>query len=782
MSSDVDVARQVLTFPGAKSTHNLPAPLTSFVGREVQLAEIGRLLAKARVLTLVGAGGCGKTRLALEALDTLASGYADGAWFVDLAPIADSALIPQTVATVLGIREGWRRPLVETLADDLDGREVLLLLDGCEHLVGACAEFAERLLQSCPRLRLLATSREPLGIAGEINYRVPSLTLPSNDRASTPERLMESEAGRLFADRAALADPAFPLDDHNAPTIAEICHKLDGIPLAIELAAARVRFLSVEGIAERLTDRFRLLTGGSRTAMPRHQTLRATVDWSYELLSNPEKLILNRLGVFNGGFSIDAAEAICQDGSSEAFELLGQLVNKSLVMREERHQAVDRYQQLETIRHYALDRLVASGEVEQFRGRHARYFVELAEAAEPHLRGPEQASWLARLENDHDNLRAAMEWCRATDPELTARLAVALGWFWYGHGSLREGRDWLETAVTCSAPNTYRRAMALRRLGNLEYLQGNYQDGRAHTEDALAIFEALENIEGEAACNNNLGLYAHAAGNLAAATAFTERSLQLCRGSDDPALMGTALLNLGTYAVLRHEPAAADGFLVESIGTFRRLQDRRSIALVLGIQFLVSLDRRDHARARALGRESVDLVRELGDQWMLAEILYRFASLAASESRPEDALRLAGAAAAVLEKMGAVASPTAAQLLEHWLETARASLSPDRASVAWAEGSQMTLEDAIAEALSQASEAAPPQSPDRSGLTRRELEIATMVAAGMTNRQISQKLFIAERTAEGHVERIRNKLGFRSRTQVAAWAAEMRIKPPTQRV
>ncbi len=782
MSSDVDAAGQVLTFPAAKASHSLPAQLTSFVGRTVQLADIARLLGKARVLTLVGAGGCGKTRLALEALNGLSPEYADGARFVDLAPIADFTLIPQTVATVLGIREGWRRPLIETIADELNEREVLLLLDGCEHLVGACAEFAERLLQRCPRLRVLATSREPLGVPGEINYRVPSLTLPSVEVVPTAEKLLASEAGRLFAERAALADPAFPVNDLNAPIIAEICHKLDGIPLAIELAAARVQFLSVEGIAERLTDRFRLLTGGSRTAMPRHQTLRATVDWSYELLSNPEKLVLQRLGVFSGGFSIDAAEAICREESSESFELLGQLVHKSLVMREERRQTGDRYQQLETIRHYALDRLVARGEVERIRRRHAQYFVELAEAAEPHLRGEGQASWLARLEDDHDNLRAAMEWCRNTDPELTARLAVALGWFWYGHGSLREGRDWLETAVACSAPGSHRRAMALRRLGNLEYLQGNYHDGRAHTEEALAIFEALGDLEGRAACNNNLGIYAHAAGDLAAAIAFTEHSLQLSARVGVPAMMGTGLLNLGTYAVLQHQPAAAEGFLAESIDIFRRIQDRRSIALVLGFQFLVALDRGDHARARAVGREGIVLLRDLGDQWMLAEILYRFVGLAVRESRPEEALRLAGAAGAVLERMGAVATPTVAELLEPWLESARSMLSAERAAVAWSEGSHMTLEDAIGEALNPPSAATPAQPADRSGLTRREFEIASMVAAGMTNRQISEKLFIAERTAEGHVERIRNKLGFRSRSQIAAWAAEMRIKPPTRSV
>jgi non-specific serine/threonine protein kinase len=437
---------------------------------------------------------------------------------------------------------------------------------------------------------------------------------------------------------------------------------------------------------------------------------------------------------------------------------------------------------LDTVRQYALDRLIASGEGERIRRRHAQYFVDLAEAGERHLRGPDQAAWLARLEDDHDNLRAAMEWCRATDPELAARVAVALGWFWYSHGSLREGRDWLQTAATSSRPNSHRHAMALRRLGNLEYLQGNYEGGRAHAEEALAIFEALGDQEGIASCSNNLALFIYAAGDLTTATSLTERSLQLSRESGDPAMTGTALLNLGSYALLRHEPTTADGFLAESIGTFRRLQDRRSIALVLGFQFFVALERRDHGQSRELGRESVGLLRELGDQWMLAEILYRFASLAASESRPEDALRLAGAAAAVLEKMGAVASPTSMKLIEPWLDQARARLSPERAAVAWSEGSQMTLDDAIDEALHEGSDVKSAQTPDRSGLTRREFEIASMVAGGMTNRQISQKLFIAERTAEGHVERIRNKLGFRSRSQIAAWAAEMRIKPPIPRV
>jgi non-specific serine/threonine protein kinase len=781
MSPESDAAERVLTFPAAQASHNLPTQLTSFVGRERQLAEIGRLLTKARALTLVGAGGCGKTRLALEALAILRPAYADGTWFVDLAPVADPALIPQAVATVLGVREGWRRPLIETLADDLDEREVLLLLDGCEHLVGACAVFAERLLQSCPQLRVLATSREPLGVPGEINYRVPSLALPKLEPAPTAETLAQSEAGRLFTDRAALADPAFRPDDRNAAIIAQICHKLDGIPLAIELAAVRVQFLSVEGIAERLTDRFRLLTGGSRTAMPRHQTLRATVDWSYELLNDAEKLVFQRLGVFSGGFSLDAAEVITREKPGESFELLAQLVNKSLVMREDRRRGVERYQQLDTIRDYALDRLVASGEVEQLRGRHAQYFVALAEGAAPNLRGPDQVSWLERLEDDHDNLRAAMQWCRAMDPELASRLAVALGWFWYGRGSLREGRDWLQTAVAYSMRNSHRHAMALRRLGNLEYLQGNYDAGRAHTEEALAIFEALGDIEGQASCNNNLGLYLHNSGDLTTATAVTERSLQLARQCGDQAMIGTALLNLGTCALLRREPTAAEGYLAESIDIFRRLQDRRSIALVLGFQIFVALERRNHSRAREHGRESVGILRELGDHWLLAETLYRFATLAASESRPEDALRLAAASAAVLEKMGAVASPSTTRLIEPWLESARASLSPEQASAAWSEGRQMTLADAIGAALREGSGVTSAEPPDRSGLTRREVEIASMVAAGMTNRQIAQKLFIAERTAEGHVERIRNKLGFRSRSQVAAWAAQKRISPPIGR-
>ena len=394
---------------------NLPLQLTSFIGREREIADVRRRLSETRLLTLTGSGGAGKTRLALEAAAGLLSDFVDGVWWVELASLTDPALVPQAVGAALGLRDEAKRPLLDQLGDHLCGKRLLLVLDNCEHLIAACAICADVLLRATPELRILVTSREPLAIAGETTYRVPSLQVPDPEHLPPPAALAQCESVRLFVERGVAVLPGFTVTEDNSPALGEICMRLDGIPLAIELAAARIKVLSVEELRARLGDRLRVLTGGSRIALPRHRTLRATLDWSYGLLAEPERILLRRLAVFAGGWTLEAAEAVCGgDGLPEAEVLdhLASLVDKSLVILEWRGDA-GRYGMLETVRQYATERSVESGETDRLQQKHASFFLELAEQAEPKLFGPEQDAWFARLEAEHSNLRAALEWLDA---------------------------------------------------------------------------------------------------------------------------------------------------------------------------------------------------------------------------------------------------------------------------------------------------------------------------------------------------------------------------------
>lgn len=476
--------------------NNLPALLTSFIGREVEMEALQHLVTSAasRLVTLTGPGGTGKTRLAIQVAFTLLSTFPDGVWLVELAPLADPALVQLTVAAALNLHETPGKPLIQSLIEHLNNRHVLLILDNCEHVVEEAADLAGLLLQSCPQLQILATSREILGTMGETPFRVPSLALPGPQAASLDELEM-CESVRLFVERASTSLPAFRLTQANAPVVARICQRLDGIPLAIELAAARVRLLSVEQISERLDDSFRLLTGGSRTVLSRHQTLRALIDWSYNLLSLEEKALFQRLSVFSGGFMLDSVEHVCSDQSPPAgsaapevvldpegiLDLLSQLVDKSLVIPVEGSPGEDtRYRMLETIRQYARDRLHDGGAGPAIRDQHLVYFLLMAEEAEPYLRASEQIAWLDRLDAELDNLRLALEWSLTSHGDEGLRLAAALLWFWHIRGHSREGIDWLHQLLTSGqfaaseAAPPYRRLIRARALissGFLTYFQ-----------------------------------------------------------------------------------------------------------------------------------------------------------------------------------------------------------------------------------------------------------------------------------------------------------------------
>jgi non-specific serine/threonine protein kinase len=497
------------------SRSNLPASTTSFIGREKEQAEIKHLVEQNRLVTLAGAGGIGKTRLSLETAHQLLSAFPDGIWFIELAPVSDPALLSQLIVNTLGLLDQANRSPQTMLTDFLQSKHALLILDNCEHLILACAQLVEILLRTCPDLKILTTSREALNIDGESLYLVPTLTIPDSVNA-TLDALSESEAAKLFLERAGSTGTGFTLTGENAPSIAEICRHLDGIPLALELAAARVKLLRVEEIAVRLNDSFRLLTGGARTALPRHQTLRAMIDWSHDLLSEPERALLRRLSVFAGGWSLEAAEQVTSSRGNEETEnaraihdlqamdildLLTSLVNKSLIIAENKQGQETRYTMLETIRQYASEKLLQAGEAELLRERHLAYYVDLAERAEPNLRAHDMVLWLDHLEAEHENIRSALEWGLEADIEAELRLASALLWYWHIRGRKNEGVEWLERALSIEAIDqagqprtplrTQIRGKALNASGSLLVMNQEPERAPVRLEESLALFKEL---------------------------------------------------------------------------------------------------------------------------------------------------------------------------------------------------------------------------------------------------------------------------------------------------
>jgi predicted ATPase/class 3 adenylate cyclase len=698
-------------FPRLKSLGvlptNLPRQLTSFIGREREKAEVRRLLATTRFLTLTGSGGAGKTRLALQVTAEALEEFRDGAWLVELAVLSDPSLVPNAVASALGVPEQPGRVLTETLADFLRGKSVLVILDNCEHLVAACAHLTDALLRACPNLIILATSREALGVTGETTWRVPSLSAPDPQRLPSLERFVRYEAVRLFIDRAVASEPQFAVTMSNAPAVAQVCYRLDGIPLAIELAAARVKVLAVEQIATRLDDRFRLLTRGSRTAMPRHQTLRAAMDWSHDLLSPKERAVLRRLSVFAGGWTLEAAEAVCAGKGikeHDILDLLTQLVDKSLVSTEAFGGAV-RYRMPETIRQYAQDRLLTSGEAAEIRTGHRAWYVGLAERAEARFHGPEETMWLGRLEAEHDNLRAALGWSTTEeDAEIRVRLAAALYRFWTYHTHWAEGRKWLETALAGSRDiKSVSRVRALYGEGLLVRRQRDYGRAMALFDESLTLARELGDLTGIAMALMGRGLVTMGQGDFDAATALFEESLELSRKMEDKWLMAVVLVQMGVVAQRKSEHAKSLALCEEGLAIFRTLGIKHWIAWSLRFTGHAVRLQRDLEQAEGLYRESLALFGETGDKWVATECVEGLALIASARANTERALRLLGAAEAARETFGITMPRPKAGEQEHFWAAIRERPEGTACAAAWAEGRAMTLEQAIEYALTSAS-------------------------------------------------------------------------------
>jgi predicted ATPase/DNA-binding CsgD family transcriptional regulator len=788
------------------SVSGIPTFLTSFLGRDSEVQELGRLLHEVRLLTLTGVGGVGKTRLAAVVAHESAEQFGDGVWFVELAPLTDPALVVGGVARALGVLETPGRTQLDAILAALRTRQALLVLDNCEHVLAAAAELVERLLGECARLTILATSRAALNLAGEQVWRVPPLSW-------TAEGPRASAAVRLFVDRARAVLPSFDSTSTNGEALTAICQRLDGIPLAIELAAARASTLTVHQIAERLDDRFRLLTASTRSAPSRQQTLRATVDWSYLLLDEAERRVLRRLSVFAGGWSLDAAEAVCQD--IDVLDRLLHLVDRSMVQADVSASEA-RYHLLETLRQYALEKLAEDEEIADARQRHAEYFVSRAEHVGPELVGRDQAMWLRRLDPDHENFHVALVWYRERDPQAGLRLALGVWPWWRLRGYMREGRQWLEELLGAASENSAMRAAALHAIGELALRQGDLLAARAVFEASLELYRVLGDVHGEASTLERLGLslaqrggfdegrvlieaglsrfrrlgdaratgwtlsslgmLSMTAGNSDLGQTYLDEALELLRGAGDQFTLGYTLGIIGQAARGRREYEVAVARLQESIASFNAIGDRPFVGWNLANLGDVYRLQGDFARARATLSEALLLLRDVGSGRHVCSTLVACAALEINEGFLSRGVTLSVAA---MVNYPALRSSLMPDELADWdglVQMARRQLGDDAFGEAWALGEGLALEQAIALAVERpARTVAQKPSDPLACLSPRQHEVALLVARGLSNKEVAAELVLSERTVEAHVTHTLNKLGVRSRAQLAVLAAQYKV-------
>jgi predicted ATPase/DNA-binding CsgD family transcriptional regulator len=778
---------------GPRST--LPTPVTSFVGREREVAEVTRQVLESRLVTLVGAPGVGKTRLAREVAAALAPEPQDGAWWVDLASLTDPALVLPTLASLLGLQEGPGRSLADALHEYARPRDVLIVLDNCEHVAAACSALMTGLLDAGPRVRVLATSRQPLAAGRAVAWTVEPLPVPAPD--DDPARARGREAVRLFVERASAARPGFQADDAAVRVIAELCRGLDGIPLAIELAAARTKVLTLPQIAGRLSDRFRLLTGGE-TDEPRHRTLRALIDRSYDQLSAEAQALLCHLAVFAGGCTLDALErTTSSEGTGSApehddpppssvLDVLTQLVDRSLVLADERGGEM-RYRQLETIRQYSAVKLARSDQDAAVRRRHRDWCLALAEQAGARFHHADQAAWFDRLALELDNLRAALDWTvEQGESGVGIRLGAALGRFWTVRGHLREGRERLTRllALDEAATPSPARADALLEAGIQSLVLGELAVALPLIESGLTTARAASYPFGIANALIEMAHLQQAAGATEQALALLDDALAVAHAAGDQIAAYMALAIRAVAHLGRGEPGLAARDCEAVLAVARPQGDPWFTASGLMTLALAEMVQGQLDRAVGHAREALALNWRTGDALTVTWNLEATAWIAGALGQDERAVRLLGAAEAARERVSFPLFPAEQAGHDQTLALAHARLDEQRLATCWADGHALSPADAVAYALADEPSApiAParerpslPPAPAPEALTPRERQVAVLIARGRSNRAVAAELTISELTAESHVRNILRKLGSRWRSQVAAWAVEHRL-------
>ncbi len=693
--------------PGSKPSRRLPAILTRLVGRQRELREIRDLLTTARLLTLTGAGGVGKSRLAIHLAGEVEARGTERVWFCELAGLSHSELVVETVAGCIGVREEPGRPLLGLLAEVLGGEPALLIIDNCEHLLDACASLASELLSACPQLRILATSRQSLGVPGEVAWRVPTLSVTPTDSPGVGppaaealrSLLLSSEANQLFIERAREVEPGFQPTPTELATIAQLCRRLDGIPLAIELAAPRVRAMSVEQLATRLDDRFRLLTGGSRVALPQHQTLRATMDWSYHLLSPEEQQMLSRLSVFAGGWTLEAAETVCAGEGidrADVLDLLTSLVDRSLVVFERRDSG-GRYRLLETVREYGREQLPGDA-WEALRSAHLRYHVRLAEGAEPYLFGGiSDRNWVLRIRDEIDNLRAALDFCagRVGWEEAELRLLMGIHWYWFAAGSLKEGRDRILSALARgTAVDPIVRARALYGLGLTAFWQGDYAAIRPPLEESLPVLREAGNPGWTSCALSLLGAALTLDHEFERGRRLLDEAAEIARKSGSGVLLAFILWWHGFTAQLRGDYAAALHSYEEGLEAGRTAGSAPAVAHHSSRLGSLLAERGDFSAAREYLGEALACFQSLDDRWGMVRALEGLGRVALAEGRCEPAAKLLGAVETLREAIGAWIPVNERPDHDRAVAALRAALGEAAFGRLWDEGRRMSLEAA----------------------------------------------------------------------------------------
>jgi predicted ATPase/DNA-binding winged helix-turn-helix (wHTH) protein len=724
---------------------NLPIPLTPFIGRKAEIAAVERSLRSAhvRLLTLTGPGGTGKSRLALKVAENLRREFEDGVFFIALEPINDPNLVVSVIAQTLGVKDAGDASLVDTLKKYLKHKRMLLVLDNFEH-VAAAAPLASSLLMAAPGLVLLVTSRAALHLSGEYEFQVPPLHLPNLESLPPVSDLMRCASVALFTQRAMAAKSDFSLTERNARAIAEICTRLDGLPLAIELAAARIKLLPPQAMLVRLESPFKVLTGGARDVPARQRTMRETIAWSYDLLDKPEKSLFRRLAIFIGGFTLEVAEAVCNAGDDFGIDIqdgVASLVNKSLLQQIEQAGGEPRFMMLETIREYGLECLKMTGETEMFRQRHAHFFLQLAERAEPELGGAQQPAWLASLEQEHDNFRAALQWALSErQTEIALRLSGSLWWFWYLHGHYHEGRAWLDKVL---AAESHRRtpfrskaligagglaflqceyslaekllkeglalarefndresiATALQLLGSVAREQGSYNRAIDLHQESLTLWRELDNKRGIARSLNYIGFASWLNGDFEAAELVCEETLGLFRGLGDQEGVVWSLLNLSAVMYYREKYDQAETLCKESLTLSREIGYKEGIAWSLNIWGNVARRQEQFERGKIMLQESLELHYELEDRWRVASVLDSLGGIFFEQHEVERSVRLLGAAEALRLAVGTPLPPVEHEDRQRYLKMARKALGEEKFTSTWLEGRTMPVEQVIAYAL-----------------------------------------------------------------------------------